>query len=558
MKKIIFKRIFLVLLIVIAVSCQDDYLNKYPIDKPSSSTFLQTETELEMAVNGAYRNLWTGYNYNMPIEALLDCFSDIGWERALAPYQELGNGKLDANNSMNYDAWVSFYRGIERCNFLIENSSRIVDITNQARVNQNIAEARFLRAYWYHHLVEMYGDVPLVTTPLELSESMVTRTAKSEIYDFMLTELEEASATLPEKYTVSADIGRATKGAALALKARIALYAGKWDVSIDASKRVMNAGTYSLDVSYEGLFIKSKQDASKEIIFKISYLEGQYTHSIPKGVNTRNGSGYSSKIPTQTLVDSYLCTDGLAIDKSPLYDPQKPFENRDARLDYTCVVPGSVFAGFQFETHKDSVKCWKYNVTPAIRVTNQDATNAYASFSGYCWRKYTDMENALYLTSSETAIVLIRYAEVLLTYSEAKIEANQIDQSVYDAINLVRSRVGMAVVTAGKTQTELRSIVRVERKSEFAFEGKRLYDIRRWKIAEQVMTGNLLGRIPRGLLASAPAIDENGSPSYDNVSNKDQMRIIEVRQFDKNKNYLWPIPRIEVDVNEKLIQNPGY
>lgn len=558
MKKIIFKRIFLVLLIVITVSCQDDYLNKYPIDTPSSSTFLQTDAELEMAVNGAYRNLWSGYNYNMSIEAMLDCVSDIGWDRAEAPWQELGNGKLDANNSINLTAWISFYRGIERCNFLIENSSRIKEITNQARVNQNIAEARFLRAYWYHHLVEMYGDVPLVTTPLELSESMIAKTAKSEIYDFILTELEEASAVLPEKYTASADIGRATKGAALALKARVALYAGRWDVAIDASKRVIDAETYSLDANYEGLFIKSKQDVSKEIIFKISYLEGVYTHRIPQGVNTRMGKGYSSKIPTQSLVDSYLCTDGLPIDQSPLYDPLQPFENRDPRLNYTCVIPGSVFAGYQFETHKDSVTCWNYNVNPRARVANQDATNAYASFSGYCWRKYTNMEIASYLTSSETGIILIRFAEVLLTYSEAKIEANQIDQSVYDAINLVRNRVGMPAITTGKTQAELRSIVRIERKSELAFEGKRLYDIRRWKIAEQVMTGNLLGRIPRGLLASAPAIDENGSPSYDNVSNKDQMRIIEVRQFDKNKNYLWPIPRIEIDVNDKLIQNLGY
>ena len=122
----------------------------------------------------------------------------------------------------------------------------------------------------------------------------------------------------------------------------------------------------------------------------------------------------------------------------------------------------------------------------------------------------------------------------------------------------MRTRVGMPVVPSGKTQAELRSIVRVERKSEFAFEGKRLYDIRRWEIAEQVLNGNLLGRIQRGLLASAPAIDKNGTPSYDNVANKDQMRVIEVRQFDKSKNYLWPIPQIEIDVNKNLVQNPGY
>jgi hypothetical protein len=168
------------------------------------------------------------------------------------------------------------------------------------------------------------------------------------------------------------------------------------------------------------------------------------------------------------------------------------------------------------------------------------------------------MENPEYLTRSETAYVLIRYAEVLLTYAEAKIEANQIDQSVYDAINVVRTRAGMPTIATGKTQAELRTIVRMERKVEFAFEGKRLYDIRRWKIAEQVLSGNLLGRIPKGILASAPAIDANGTPSYATVSNMDQMRVVEVRMFDKNKNYLWPIPQIEVSVNPKLGQNPGY
>lgn len=556
--KNILKIIYTIVLIGILVSCQEDYLEKFPVDSPSSSTFLKTETELDMAVVGAYRNLWASYNYEMTLETILDIPTDIGWERAEAPWQELGNGKVDASNDINEKIWTNCYVGIQRCNIITANVSRIENITNQEKVVRNVAEARFLRAYWYHHLVELYGNVPLVTAPLELSESMVSKTPREELYDFILTELEEVAADLPETYAADADIGRATKGAALALKARVALYAGRLDVAIDAAERVMDSGLYGLDDDYEGLFIKSKQQLSKEIIFSISFLTGQWTHRIPQGVNSRNGRGYSSKIPTQALIDSYLCIDGLQIDESPLYDPLKPFENRDPRLHYTCAVPGSIFHGYQFETHRDSLKCWNYNVNPPARVPNQDATNPYASFSGYCWRKYANMENPDYLTRSETGIIVLRYAEVLLNYAEAKIESNDIDQSVYDAINLVRSRVDMPEVSAGKSQAELRSIVRIERKSEFAFEGLRLYDIRRWKIAEQVLTGELLGRIPKGLLASAPEIDENGSPSYDNVPNKADMRVIELRIFDKNKNYLWPIPQIEMDVNENMIQNQGY
>jgi len=293
-------------------------------------------------------------------------------------------------------------------------------------------------------------------------------------------------------------------------------------------------------------------------MFMLHYKSGVQTHLGPKWVAPRMSSGFAGLIPTQSMIDSYLCLDGLTIDKSPDYDPAHPFDNRDPRLNYSCIVPGSIFNGYQYETHKDSVRCWNYNVTPAVRVTNQDATNAFASFSGYCWRKYSDIRDPSYLSLSETGIILMRYAEVLLNYAEAKIEANNIDQSVYDAINKLRDRVDMPLVTGGKSQEELRSIIRIERKSELAFEGLRLYDIRRWGIAENVLNGPLYGRIPRGLLSSAPVVDENGTPNYSNVSNRSEMRVIEQRVFDKNKNYLWPIPQFETDINSNLKQNNGY
>ncbi|MGO3305882.1 MAG: RagB/SusD family nutrient uptake outer membrane protein, partial [Sphingobacterium sp.] len=145
-------------------------------------------------------------------------------------------------------------------------------------------------------------------------------------------------------------------------------------------------------------------------------------------------------------------------------------------------------------------------------------------------------------------------------YAEAKIEANQIDQSVYDAINLVRQRpsVEMPAIKEGMTQQELRSRVRKERKYELAAEGLRLFDIKRWEIAHEVMPGKLRGRIRGALLAEAPSIDENGTPNYDNVSNQAKMRVIETRTYDASRDYLWPIPRLEMEVNAKLEQNPNY
>jgi len=270
--------------------------------------------------------------------------------------------------------------------------------------------------------------------------------------------------------------------------------------------------------------------------------------------------GFTNKVPSQSLVDAYPCTDGLNIDKSPLYDPKSPYKNRDPRLGFTIAVPGSIFYNYQFETHRDSVKCWNYNTTPATRVDNQDALNAFATFTGYCWKKYVDLEDKADRTNSELNVIQIRYAEILLIYAEAKNELGQLDQSVYDAINLVRTRpsVNMPAITTGKTMAEFRSLVRKERMYELAMEGFRLSDLRRWKIADKAMTGNFYGRVQKGLLVAAPQIDVNGLADYSAVPNRAELRVIEVRVFDTGRDYLWPIPNIETVTNPKLIQNPKY
>jgi hypothetical protein len=319
----------------------------------------------------------------------------------------------------------------------------------------------------------------------------------------------------------------------------------------------LEGSQYILEPNY-AVLTKLKGNTSKELIWAIHWSYTDVTNQGPTYFRSRNAGGFTNRMPSQSLVDSYQSIDGLPIDQSPLYNPLKPYDNRDPRLNWTVAVPGSIFCGYQYETHKDSVTCWNYNVTPAKRIPNEDATNAYASFSGFSWRKYVDSTE--FNQGAKTAIssIVLRYAEVLLNYAEAKIESNQIDQSVYDAINKIRTRANMPIIETGKTQSELRAALRYERKIEFAAEGTRYFDILRWRIAEQVLDGPCYGRIPKGILASAPAIDSNSTPHYENISNYNQMRVIQVRRFNKASNYLWPIPDIEIQVNKNLGQNPNY
>lgn len=535
-------------------SC-DNGLMKFPLDRPSDSNFLSSQAEMEMAIQGAYSTLKTTQSYNYPTSLLLENLSDNGWERADQVWMVVSSGQHDSNSGLASSLWSQYYTGIGRCNFIIENMVRGKENVKPEVYDRILAEAKFIRAFHYFWLTESFGDVPFPTKPItNLNETQMSKTGKEEIVDFLLNDLKEAASILP--VTISEkEQGRASKGAALTLSAKIALHNQRWQEAVKSAEEVMGLG-YELAESYESLFKNAEQRSTKEVIFNLQYVY-MFNHYGPNGVTTRMARGYSSKIPTQSLVDSYECTDGLSIDKSPLYNPLKPFENRDPRLGYTCVLPGSVFGGYQFESHKDSVECWNYNTVPATRIANQDALNAYATFSGYCWRKYAEWSQND-PSVAETPIMLFRYADVLLMYAEAKIEANQLDASVYSAINAVRQRVDMPAITEGKTQQQLRSIVRKERKYELAFEGSRRFDIIRWRIAEQVMSGDLYGRIPKGLLSSAPMIDEWGTPHYDKVANRADMRIIETRIFNKDRDYLFPIPRLEVETNKLLIQNPNY
>lgn len=556
--------ILIACIIITVTSCKKNYLERLPLSGPSSASFYSNQDELMMGLYGCYQQLnYQQQNYGLgnlrvPWHVFIEATSDICWDRTNGHLQDLGKGTIDANNGVLLVKWREAYKGIARCNFLLDNIDKVKDKVSANLYNQVKAETRFIRALHYNYLVPLFGGVPLVTTSLSLDDSQTPRATKDEVVNFILTEMEEASKDLPLNQDIINN-GRATKGAALAFKARTALYNEKWDIASQAAQAVMNLNKYQLHTDFGQLFRYAGQ-TSREIIFTITFKKTVNTHSTPRYLLPRIPGGVCDKVPFQSFIDSYEAKDGLSIDKSPTYNPAKPFENRDPRLGFTVALPGSVLFGYQFETHKDSLTITNFNVSPATRIANTEATHAFATFTGYVFKKYTDEVDRLDVFNSELSIILMRYAEVLLIYAEAKIEANQIDNSVYAAINAVRQRptVLMPAITTGKTQAQLRSIVRKERKYELAMEGLRLADIRRWKIGNQVLNGPVYGRIPKGLLSNAPIIDDNGTPDYSNVTNRAQMRLIETKVFDATKHYLYPIPGIEILTNKKLVQNPGY
>ena len=554
MKLIKFLTIFLA--VITANSCNKKYLERYPLDSPSTETFLSNEAELDMAVTGSYQPLQFIGEDAVPFVLTLEYVSDNGWERNPNQLQIIGKGIATSDNGYAKMVWDNLYNGVSRCNFILSNSDRLNGVVAADKLNRVLGEVRFLRAYYYFYLNEVFGGVPLLTKTVSLAEAQVARNTKEEIVNFIISEMDAIAPALP---VTALQMGRITRGASLGLKSRAALFNKKWDAAAKAASDLMKLGTNRLHNNFGDVFTYAGM-TSPEIIFSIQYLKSMGTHGISRRFYSRVANGFSSKVPTQVVIDSYECTDGLTIDKSPLYNPAKPWENRDPRLNFSVVLPQTRFIGFVFETHPDSLLTWDYNGSVPKRVANADAINPLATFTGYLWRKYASPEDLNNIDQPDVNVIIYRYAEILLNYAEAKIELNQIDQSVYDAINLIRQRpsVNMPPITAGKTQAEMRSIVRKERRSELAGEGVRWFDIRRWEIAESVMTGPLLGRIRDRFLSNAPRIDENGLPFYTNVTNANLMRVIETRTFSKTRDNVWPIPLLELQTNKALVQNPGY
>jgi starch-binding outer membrane protein, SusD/RagB family len=600
----------LIIALITLFSCED-YLDKFPLDKPSDETFYSSQDEIQMAVNACYnyiamRDQWPW----VPTSLMTDAITDIQSTRSTSSNLiQIKKGELNASSSFPEHIWEHYYKGVNRTNSLLDNMFKAEDVSDNEIFKRIKAEARVIRALCYIELIQKFGDVPFITSFTDVEEALnLTRTPKSEILTFIYKELDEAAPDLPNKYTDTTDKGRITKGAALALKARVALYNNDWIVARNAAKAVIDLGVYKLYPSYRDLFTY-KAEYSDEIILDFQFNEITRTHVFHWYLAPRNSQGQSQNFPTEDLIASFECTDGKIISESPLYDPTDPFSNRDPRLHGAVILPrvwdgetiktnGTVFNNFEFMSSKEILyqadgttvlpsslrekEKTVLNQNTGKMVTNQEVTNAYSSFTGYCIYKYMDEDNMTRAQQNYNNIILCRYAEVLLTYVEASIEAGQIDQSVLDALNMIRARAYGNTTTSGtninadnypKITTfnadELRKIVRRERKVELCFEGFRFEDLKRWNLLVKALSQRTTYGRPENFsklsATDIPVIDSDGFVTFPYAEdryglNNEQTKL---RYFEKfgiiPESYkLFPIPLNETELNPGLAQNPGY
>ena len=555
------KKLLYILFAAAVSACHTLDLN--PLSEASTGTFYSNQTELELAVNDLYRLVfWSNDN---------ELFSDNEWHRGQLTNAVIG-GTMNADDAAVQTFWLNSYKAIARANSFLANKDKAAANTPANILLRLEAEARLIRAYQYSRLITHFGDVPFLTAPVTLEESYgITRTAQTQILTFIFQELDFAAANLPAAYGGS-EVKRLTKGAALGVKARTALYLGQWQTAKEAADAIIKSGTYALHEAYSPLFLKAGE-SSKELIISIPRDEKQQIFSTAGYVQdniSRNAGGFGAQLPTREMMDAYECSDGKPINESPLYNPKAPFKNRDPRLTATIVEFNTQWLGYNYTPHPDSLLV--FSAKENKKVSNKDtrAVAAFASFTGLLWKKGIDQTWQERLVEDNDAII-IRYAEILLTYAEAKIELGEIDESVLNAINLIRARAYGATVkqttaypsVTATTAAELRRILRRERRVEFPREGLRYMDLIRWKLAEKALTKPVYG-LPdpaaqnraKWPFPGVTPMDADGIAEYAGFGA--DVKLLAQRSFDKTRQYLWPIPAVERRVNTAITQNTGY
>ncbi|WP_316809253.1 RagB/SusD family nutrient uptake outer membrane protein [Pedobacter agri] len=536
-----FKNLIIAFALLTIAGCKK--LDIAPTDRFSDLTFWTVDVNVNNALNNNYSLLYNSSLFFEP-EALSDnAYSPSGDLNLIA------SGNATSLAAKFAGDWASYYRTIKSVNIFLENVDQNKTLP-QAAIARMKAENQFMRAFALFNLSKWYGDVPLPDHDLTPEEAQVIpRTSKAAVSDYIIAQLEAAIPNLPSKDQLPvSENGRITKGAALALQMRTLLYQGNKMAEVVAvcEKLINNQatyGTYALTPSYSALFSDpATNKTNSESLLSLQYVPTVRTWQnfwdfAPRTV----GGRVSAMAPTQELVDDYIMLNGRGIkDAGSGYVESNPYVNRDPRLTATVVYDRYSWVNPNNTTKTIYIKPGSDPVQPGLDEYSPGSQSASAT--GYYWRKYFD-PIALSSFVSGNNLHLFRYAEVLLTYAEAKNSLGQMDAAIWaKTIGTIRSRAGFTDAGALSFPSgDLTNIIRRERRAELAMEGLRVDDIRRWKVAETTMNGFAHG--------AKFATDQNVDGGYIRTQQ---------RKFNPQRDYLWAVPSSEIGLNKNLTQNPGY
>jgi hypothetical protein len=533
---------FFALFAVAVTGCKK--MDLTPTDRFTELNFWESGENINNALNNVYNRMYNSqlFFYN---EALSDnAYTRLGISAGFP--DAISSGSFTPTLARFLSEWDYYYTGIKAANIFLDNvdNNKTMDAQLKERMK---AEVRFIRAFHYFKLTNWWGDVPLLTTDITPDEAKtVARTPKAEVVKFITDELDAVATVLPTNTQYqAADRGRITKGAAKALKARVLLYQGDRMADVVAiCEELMNNqsanGNYSLVSKYEDIFSPSNEYNS-EVILDLQYVPnlrtwGEHIDFVPLSAGARG----NNMAPTQELVNSYVMLNGKRINEAGSgYDEANPYTNRDPRLAATIIYHGATWRNANGSNQTIYIRPGS---DPDAAAKDEYKASGQGTATGYYWKKYYD-PTAVAGFNSGLNLILIRYAEVLLMYAEAKHSLGQMTEDVWNkTIRPLRVRAGFTdpAALAFPGAGNLTEIIRNERRTEFAMESLRIDDIRRWKIAENVLNGWVHGA-------------KFGDPSVDNGYLR-----VQLRTFDPSRHYLWPVPAAEIGKNSNLSQNPNY
>jgi len=565
--------ISLIALLLMFNACDEDFLDRSPLDRVGATDYFKSPVDLKTYVNQFY------FRYRFPI--FREHGGDFGTDNAITINI---NQTLEGTLTLDDAGYINF-GDVRAVNYFFDNYKRVEEKASLLQYKQYLGEAYFFRALIYFSLLQEYGDIQWYSTTVgtESTELTAPRTPRNIVADSIIADLDNAAKYLTEQKTDGAS--RINKWMALLIQSRVALFEGTWEKyhagtpfgvsnsdpnkyftkAAEAASTIMNSGIYRIhnkgNSPYHDLFILRYYSSNKEVLFW-----RKFNNILGKGESAfRNQPNFAGEWPydhcyTKELADSYLCTDGDPISVSPLFQGHDSLaiemQNRDPRFYQTFASPDVPW--FIFEN--GNKRFWGELVYDKLNTSAQ-----YNAPTGYVNRKgYNPIATYHVAQYEETPGLIYRYAEVLLNYAEAKAELGSISQADIDiSINILRDRVDMpnlniASITADPnwdfpSLSPVINEVRRERRVELAAENLRGMDLYRWAAMDEL----IVGKRPKGFLASQikvnpNPVDENGF--LDPYQNK----IPNGYGFNINRDYLSAIPKDQLLLNENLKQNPGW